>query len=83
VGESEKIQDPFCDALPGMSPHNFVSVVDVLGGTGIWLYCTQCGDYAYVDGSKPSHHPLNQQQQQPTPANAASPTPTNPLASLP
>jgi hypothetical protein len=42
---------PWCAAMPGVQPHNYQPVVDLVGGTGIWLYCNQCGDVALIDGT--------------------------------
>ena len=34
---------PYCEAMPGMEPHNYQPYLDILKG-GTYLYCNQCGD---------------------------------------
>lgn len=41
---------PYCESVPGLEPHNFQAVTDLFG-SGIWLYCTQCGDHYQIDGT--------------------------------
>lgn len=44
--------DPYCPAAnPGPGPHEYAPVIDILAGTGIWLFCRQCGDTFNVDGT--------------------------------
>lgn len=51
--EAEEPPDyPYCDASGNITgPHNYQPAIDVLGGTGMWCICTQCGDYFRLDGT--------------------------------
>lgn len=53
VGADEEVAPgyPYCEARPGMEPHNYQPVVDFVIGTGIWLFCTQCGEFFNLDGT--------------------------------
>lgn len=75
IGDTE---DPYCEAMPGLAPHNYQPIIDVIAGTGIYMYCTQCGDWYRIDGSEV-------QQQAPTQAPAPAPTTSRPtgIGSLP
>ena len=42
---------PYCPAAPGMGPHNFQPVLDIVSGSGIWLYCNQCGEHVKIEGT--------------------------------
>lgn len=44
---------PYCLARPGLEPHEYQPLVDLFGGTGIWLFCSQCGDHFNIDGTAP------------------------------
>jgi len=48
--ESVDTDYPYCEAVPGMSSHNYQPAID-LGGTGMYLICNQCGDYFHVEGT--------------------------------
>ena len=46
--------DPYCEAVPGMGPHNYQGIPDLIGSTGTYMVCTQCGDYFLIDGTAAS-----------------------------
>lgn len=52
--EGGGFDDPYCMATnPGPGPHNYVAIPDLIGNTGTWLICTQCGDFFLMDGTQP------------------------------
>ena len=82
--EAEEPPDyPYCEAIAGVGPHNYQPAADILGGTGIWLICTNCGDYFRIDGTgvagattpTPAPSPAGAL---PQPGSTAAPTSTKP-----
>ena len=49
--EDGACEHDFCPTLNGLGPHNYQPVLDPFGGTGLWMYCNQCGDTFNVDGT--------------------------------
>ena len=49
--EGADTEYPYCEAIPGMGPHDYQGVADIIGGTGLYMVCTQCGDYFLIDGT--------------------------------
>lgn len=65
---------PYCPSVPGIAPHNYQAVIDVIAGTGVWLWCNQCGDYMNVDGTA-MPVPVQMPQTGSASPNAATPSP--------
>lgn len=63
--DEEEHDYPYCPAVPGVVPHNFQAIQD-LAGSGVWLWCTQCGEYLPIEGTG---LPQNGQQPAPPPTN--------------
>ena len=46
---------PFCEAVvPGPAPHSYGGVADIIGMSGTYALCSQCGDLFLIDGTAPS-----------------------------
>lgn len=52
--EGADAEYPYCEAVPGIAPHNYVPFADVIGGTGMYVVCSQCGDHFLIDGTASS-----------------------------
>lgn len=79
--DADEREYPFCDAVPGMAPHNYQPYLDIIKG-GTYLWCTQCGDI--IVALDPPVTPPGGFQQSSTPSPAAAPAPaTTPKPSWP
>lgn len=46
----EGSDDYFCPSVPGVGPHKYQPATDILG-SGIYLFCEQCGETMHIDGT--------------------------------
>ena len=49
----EEVVTDYCESMPGLQPHNYQPVIDLARGSGVYLYCNQCGDAMLIDGTGP------------------------------
>lgn len=49
--EGIDVEEGFCPSVNGIGPHDYRPVIDVLGGGGLILFCSQCGDYFGILGT--------------------------------